>query len=88
MEESEVQYNHTIKHHDDTVEKMFHIYDELVKATNKLIKQTYIRHEKNIQRLEREIHANDNMNLVLHQLLIRTIKYAQHYVHIPNFDSN
>lgn len=44
---------------------MLKVHDDLVSATNKLIKQTHIFYEKQIQALEKEIRGKDGMNLIM-----------------------
>lgn len=64
---------------------MFIVHDELVKSTNTLIRQTHVRHQKQIQILEQEIHSKDGLHLILQQVLIIVIRSAQHFVDIPNY---
>ncbi|CAH1452038.1 unnamed protein product [Lactuca virosa] len=85
MEESEQCYANLINHHEDTVRKMLTAHDELVKATNELIKQTLIWHEKKIQCLEREINSKDSKNLMMQQFLVKFIQFTQHFVDIPKY---
>lgn len=49
---------------------MLKVYDDMISATNELIKQIYVRQEKQIQRLEKEIKKKDEMNLIIQQVLI------------------
>lgn len=44
MVEFEQCYVNLIEHHEDTIWKMIMVHDELLKATNELIKKTHIRH--------------------------------------------
>lgn len=62
---------------------MLKVHDDLVTATNELIKQTHVCHEKQTQRLEKEIRVKDNMNLIMQQVLINVIRSTQHFVDIP-----
>lgn len=50
---------------------MLNVHNDLVDATNELIKQTHVHHEKQIQRLEKEIRKKDEMNLIIQQVLIK-----------------
>ncbi|CAH1427701.1 unnamed protein product [Lactuca virosa] len=56
----------------------------MISATNKLIKQTHVRHEKKIQRLEKEIWKKDKMNLIMQQVLIKLLRACLNIVDVPN----
>ena len=45
----------------------------MINATNELIKQTHVHHEKQIQRLEDEIRKKDKMNLIIQHVLIKLL---------------
>lgn len=47
--------------------------------------QTHIRHEKQIQRLEKEIRHKYAMNMLMQEMLIKVICAAQHHPDIPNY---
>lgn len=55
IEEVEQKYDASVDHYLDTITKMLNVLDDLVSATNELIKQTHFHHEKKIQRLESQI---------------------------------
>lgn len=63
---------------------MLKVHDDLVSATNKLIKQTHIFYEKQIQALEKEIRGKDGMNLIMQQTFIKAIRSTQHFVDTTN----
>lgn len=65
--------------------KMLKVHDNVVAATNELIKPTHVYHEKPIQHLEKEIWAKDNMNMIMQQVVIKLIRYAQKFVDILNY---
>lgn len=88
MAEYEQRDTNLIKHHEEDVKEMATVHDELVKATNKLIKQTHVQHEKKIQHFEMEIHSNDRMNLILRQVLIKVIQSFEHIIDIWNYNFN
>ena len=65
MEQVEKKYDASVDHYLDTITQMLKVHDDLVAATKDLIKQTHVRHEKQIQRLEKEIRKKDEMNLIM-----------------------
>lgn len=48
LEEIEQKYNFSLDHHIDITSTMLKIHDDMISATNELIKQTHVRHEKQI----------------------------------------
>ena len=84
IEEIEAKYDASVEHSLDTITTMFKVHDYLVAATNDLIKQTHVRHEKQIQRLEKEIKKKDEMNLIIQQVLIKPIRSTWNIVDVPN----
>lgn len=71
--------------HNDTMEKILKVHDDLVSATKELIKQTLVPHEKQIQHPKKEIFAKEGMNIIMQQVLIQVICSAQHFVDILNY---
>ena len=65
IEEVEQKYDASVDHYLDTITKMLQVHDDMLNASNKLIKQTHIRHENQIQCLEKEICKKDEMNLIM-----------------------
>lgn len=63
---------------------MLKIHDDRISTTNKLIKNTRVRHDKQIQRLEKEIKQKEGFNMILQEVLIKVIHSAQHFVDTPN----
>ena len=63
---------------------MLKIHDDMLNASNELIKQTRIHHEKQIQRLEKEIRKKDEMNLIMQQVLIKILRACWNIVDVPN----
>lgn len=51
---------------------------------SKLVKQTHVRHEKKIQRLENEIRKKDEMNLIMQQVLLKILRACWNIVDVPN----
>lgn len=74
IEEVEKKSDESIDHYLDTITKMLKVHDDRLNASYELIKQTYIHHEKQIQRLEKEIQKKDEMNLIMQQVLIKLLK--------------
>ena len=66
-------YDASFGHYLYTITTMLNVHDDLVAAINDLIKQTHMRHEKQIQRLEKEIRKKDEMNLIIQQVLIKLL---------------
>ena len=64
---------------------MLKVHDDMLYATNTLINQTDVHHEKHIQRLEKEIHYKDAMNTVMQEVLIKVIHAAQRHLSVPNY---
>lgn len=64
LEEVEQKYNDNLDHHISTT-IMLKIHDDMIKATNELIQQTHVHHEKQIHWLEKEIRKNDELNLIM-----------------------
>lgn len=56
----------------------------MIGATNELIKQNYVRHEKQIQRMEKEIKKKDGTNLIMQQVLIKLLKECWNIVDVRN----
>lgn len=71
LEEVEQKYKSSLDHHIDINSTMMNIYEDMISATNELINQTHVRHEMKIQRLEKETKKKDEMNLIMHQVLIK-----------------
>ena len=63
---------------------MLKVHDDLVSVTNDLIKQTHVHHEKQIQRLEKEIRKKDEMNLIIQQVLIKLLRSTWNIIDVPN----
>ena len=63
---------------------MLKIHDDMISATNKLIKQTHIRHEKQIQRLEKEIRKKDEMNMIMQHILIKLFRACWNIFYVPH----
>lgn len=63
---------------------MLIVHDDLVSATNSLIKQTHVHHEKQIQRLEKEIQKKDELSLIMQQVLIKLLKASWNIFDVPN----
>ena len=55
LEEAEEHYKSNIDHHISTRNMMLKIHDDMISATDKLIKQTHVHHERQIQTFEEEI---------------------------------
>ncbi|CAI9282188.1 unnamed protein product [Lactuca saligna] len=48
-------------------------------ATNEIISQTHVRHENQIQILEKEVQDKDDINLIMQQVLIKVLeKFGDH----------
>ena len=84
IEEVEHKYDTSVDHYLETITNMLKVHDDLVAATNDLIKKTHVGHEKQIQRLGKEIRKKDGMNLIMQQVLLKLIKAAWHIVDVPN----
>lgn len=65
LEEENESYKDNLDHHLFTINTMLKIHDDMIFATNKLIKQTHDCHEIQTQRLEKEIIHKDAMNMVM-----------------------
>ncbi|CAH1446997.1 unnamed protein product [Lactuca virosa] len=63
---------------------MLKVHDDMLNASNELIKQTHIRHEKKIQRLEKEIRKKDEMNLIIQQILLKLLRSCWNIVEVSN----
>lgn len=63
---------------------MHKIYEDMISATNELIIQTHVRHEKQIQRLEKEIRKKHEMNMIMQQALIELIRATKNIIDVPN----
>ena len=64
---------------------MLKVHDDLVFVTNDLIKQTNVRHEKQIQRLEKDIKNKDQMNLIIQQVFFKLLWSTWNIVDVPNW---
>ena len=53
IEEVEQKYNESYDYYLETITTMLKVHDDMLTASNELIKQTHIRHEKEIQSLEK-----------------------------------
>ena len=53
LEEVKHKYNDSLDHYISTTTTMLKIHEDMISATNELIKQTHVRYEKQIQRLEK-----------------------------------
>ncbi|CAI9298899.1 unnamed protein product [Lactuca saligna] len=73
LEEVEQKYNNSLDHHISTTTTMLKIHDNMINATNELLKQTHMCHEKKIQWLEKEIKKKDELNLIMQQVLIKLL---------------
>lgn len=62
LEEVDQKYNDNLDHHISTTTTMLKIHDDMISATNELIKQTHVRQEKQIQRLEKEIKGRTQLD--------------------------
>ncbi|CAI9263876.1 unnamed protein product [Lactuca saligna] len=82
----EVQYkcNDSLDHHISTTTIMLKINDDMINATNELIRKNHVRHEKEIQRLEKEIHKKDAMNMIMQEVLIKLIRATWNIVDVRN----
>ncbi|CAI9277347.1 unnamed protein product [Lactuca saligna] len=74
INEVEQKYNDSLDHHISTTTIMLKIHDDMIIATNKLIKYTHVHHEKQIQRIEKEICQKYAMNMVMSEVLINRIR--------------
>ena len=63
---------------------MLKIHDDVISSINKIIKQTHVHHEKQIQRLEKEIKQKDGFSLIIQEVIIKVIHSAQNFVDTPN----
>ena len=63
---------------------MLKVYDGMLSATYKLIKQTHVRHEKKILRLEKEIRKKNELNLIMQQVLIKILMDYWNIFDVPN----
>lgn len=88
LEEAEAHYNENLDHPPSTINTMLKIHNDMISAINEKIKQTYVNHEKKIQRLEKEIIHKDAMNKVMQEVLIKGVRLTQHFVDIPNHKFN
>ena len=84
MEEVESKYDILVDNYINTITSMLKVHEDLVAATNDLIKQTYICHEKQIQRLEKEIKQKDEMNMIILQVLIELLLSTWNIVDVLN----
>lgn len=71
--EVEHKYDASVDHYLDTITQMLKAHDDLVTATNDLIKKTHVHHEKQIQRLEKEIQKKDELNGIMQQVLLKLL---------------
>lgn len=72
-------------YHITTINIMLKVHDDMLYATNTLINQTDVHHEKYIQRLEKEIRYKDTMNMVMQEVLIKVIHAAQRHLNVSNY---
>ena len=72
-------------YHISTITTMLKVHDDMFSATNTLIKQTHVRHEKQIQRLENEIDHKEAMKTVMQEILIMVIRADQHHLDVSNY---
>lgn len=63
---------------------MLKIHDDIISATNELIKQTHVHYENQIQHLEKEIKQKNGFHMIMHQVLIKSIRSVQHFMDTPN----
>ena len=63
---------------------MLKVHDDLMSATNDLIKQTHVCHEKQSQQLEKEIKQKGEMNLIIQKVLIKLLRSPWNIVDVPN----
>ena len=63
---------------------MLKVHDDLVSATNELIKQTHVRHEKQIRWLEKGDSEKDELNLIMQKVLIKLIRGSWNIVDVLN----
>lgn len=63
---------------------MLKVHGDMIDATNELIKQTQVHHEKQIQRLEKEIRKKDEMNLIMQEVLIKLLRDYWNIVDVSN----
>lgn len=73
LEEVEQKYNTSLDHYINTTSTMLKIHEDMISATKKLIKKTHVQHENHIQRLEKEIKKEDELNHIMQQVLIKLI---------------
>ena len=57
VEEVEKKSNESLDHYLDTINIMLKVQEDMIGATNELIKQTHVPHEKQIKRMEKEINV-------------------------------
>ncbi|CAI9261638.1 unnamed protein product [Lactuca saligna] len=73
VEEVEQKYNNSLNHHISIITTTCTLHDYMINFTDKPIKQTHFRHEKQIQRLEKEIHKENEMNMIMQHVLLKLI---------------
>lgn len=71
LEDSKACYKENMDNHISKITIMLKVHDDMLSATDNLIKRTHVQHEKHIQRLEKEIFHKDTMNMVMQDVLIK-----------------
>lgn len=84
MEEVGTKYDILVYQYLNTITSMLKVHDDLVAAANDLIKQNHVLHEKQIQRMEKEIKKMDEMNMMIQQVLIKLLCSTWNIVDVPN----
>lgn len=84
VEEFEAKYNEILDHYLDTITTMLKVHHDMIGSTNELIKQTNVRHEKQMKRLEKEIQKKDEMNLIMQNVLIMLLRACWNIMDVPN----
>ena len=63
---------------------MLKIHDDMIKVTNELIQQTHVRHEKQIQRLKKDIKKKDKINLIMQHVIMELLRSCWNIVYVLN----
>lgn len=84
LEEVEKRYKDNLDHHISATSTILKIHDNMISATNELIKTIHVHHENQIQRLKKEILHADAMDMVMQEVLMKVVQSAQQFVDTPN----
>lgn len=76
LEDVEECYKDNFHHQLVTIDIMLKIHDDMIFATNEMINETHVRHEKQIQWLKKETLHKDTMNMVMQEVLNKFIYSA------------